>query len=108
VKRLFLIASFLTLFTLVSSGCDSNLQNLFHSSTKNDGKELIKAEIVFTDGERLEGYIKDLGIESDGKMYVGGSSLNYIYDADGNVVGSYNYQRVLYIKILPEKKDEKQ
>jgi hypothetical protein len=43
-----------------------------------------------------------LGIDPEAQVYVGGPSLNYMYDQDGNVIGSYNYQNVLYMQVLPE------
>lgn len=104
-KKKILIACFLV-FLLSLSGCKWDIQNLLRPETSADEDQLIKARIVFTDGERLEGYIKSLGVEKDGIVYVGGSSLNYIFDQNGNIIGSYNYQRVLYITILPEKENE--
>ena len=62
----------------------------------------MKAEIHFSDKDIVTGYIRNLGVEDVGKVYVGGASLNYIYDQEGNIVGSYNYQRVEYIKLLNE------
>jgi hypothetical protein len=100
-KKLF-IACFLILLVLGVSGCNINLQQMLKSSDAGEEK-LIQVEIIFTDGQSLTGYIKTLGIEQeDGRVYVGGSSLNYLYDENGNTVGCYNYQRVLYITILPE------
>lgn len=107
MRKRILIVFCLVLLVLSSSGCNFSLQKLFHSTSQDDVEKLIKVEIVFTDGEKLTGYVKDLGIEQNGKVYVGGSSLNYIYDAEGNVVGSYNYQRVVYMKIIPEKEGER-
>jgi len=84
------------------SGCSYDFSKFLGSSVGSSEAELIKVKIYFTDGESIESYIKDLGIEQDAVVYVGGSSLNYLYDKQGNIVGSYNYQRVLYIKIIPE------
>ena len=96
------ILCFLLLSFLLLSGCNYNISELLGVPAKSSQGELIKAKIYFTDNQTLEAYIKDLGIQQDGKVYVGGSSLNYLYDARGNIVGSYNFQRVLYIKIVPE------
>lgn len=82
------------------SGCDVNARNLIDSS-KDQQKELIKVEIVFTDGQKLVTHVKELGLESDARVFVGGSSTNYFYDARGNVIGAFNYQRVLYMRVLP-------
>lgn len=99
-KRMFL-AGFLLLAMIFASGCDIDTGRLLQGDSTDDVK-LLKVKIYFTDGASLEAYIKDLGIEKDGTIYVGGSSLNYLYDRNGKIVGSYNYQRVLYIMLLPE------
>lgn len=96
----FLITLVLTLL-LASSGCSADFST-WRAKEKAQPK-LIKVRIVFTDNESITGYVKTLGIEEDAKVYVGGASVNYLYDKNGNIIGSYNYQRVLYIKILPEK-----
>ncbi len=96
----------LLLFLLPLGGCDYNFSEILGIPKGSDQPELIKAKIYFTDGQSLETYIKDLGIQQDGKVYVGGSSLNYLYDAKGNIVGSYNYQRVLFIKIVSSQDEE--
>ncbi len=96
----YIAAVLLLLLFLPLSGCNYDFSEILGSPSGSSQPELIKAKIYFTDGQSLETYIKDLGIQQDGKVYVGGSSLNYLYDARGNIVGSYNYQRVLYIKII--------
>jgi hypothetical protein len=82
------------------SGCQFNLGKLT-KPVGADNDQLIRVQIVFTDDKTLTGYVKDLAINPDSKVYVGGSSTNYLYDAKGNVVGVFNYQRVLYMMILP-------
>jgi hypothetical protein len=62
--------------------------------------QLIQVELFFTDKETLVTYVKGLGIEEEGKVFAGGSSMNYIYDKEGNVIGAFNYQRLIYAKIL--------
>lgn len=100
------ILSALLLSFLLLSGCNYNISELLGVPDQSSQDELIKAKIYFTDNQTLEAYIKDLGIQQDGKVYVGGSSLNYLYDARGNIIGSYNYQRVLYIRIIPQANKE--
>lgn len=100
IKRVFLIASLLIMLAF-TCGCDTDWGRLLQSDSEDEA-QLFKAMIYFTDGATLEAYIKELGIEKDGTIYVGGSSLNYLYDRNGKVIGSYNYQRVLYIKIISE------
>lgn len=101
-KRLIIVCCIITALLLIA-GCNFDIKKLVQSPSEDQKDILIKVKIVFTDGESLETYVKNLGIDEMGKVYVGGSSLNYLYDSNGNIVGSYNYQRVLYIKILPEK-----
>lgn len=93
---------FLMLLSFVFiGGCNYDYRQLF-TSEKNNEAPLMKAEIHFSDKDIVTGYIRNLGVEDVGKVYVGGASLNYIYDQEGNIVGSYNYQRVEYIKLLNE------
>jgi len=102
VKKRQLVYACLLLITVIAlSGCKLDTSKLIHSS-KEKKEKLIKVEIVFTDGEKLVTYLKQLGLESDARVYVGGPSTNYYYDVRGNVIGAFNYQRVLYIRLLPE------
>ncbi|SHG55944.1 hypothetical protein SAMN02745221_00461 [Thermosyntropha lipolytica DSM 11003] len=101
---IYLLLTLVLVFLLSSSGCSTDFSGL--DMKKKPKQELIKVQIVFTDDQSIVGYVKSLGIEEHGKVYVGGSSLNYLYDKNGNIIGSYNYQRVLYIKILPEKEGQ--
>ncbi|MDD3853766.1 MAG: hypothetical protein PHD40_08980 [Syntrophomonadaceae bacterium] len=106
VKKQLLGLSLLLVLSFFMIGCEQvDFSKLAVPSTKEQA-QFIKVEIFFTDGVTLIGYIKNLGIEPEGKVYVGGSSTNYLYDARGKVVGAYNYQRVLYIKIIPENQPE--
>lgn len=100
------IGILLILLLLFNSGCNFEGKKLFQSSTTPE-EQLIKVRIVFTDAQELETYIKNLGVDEKGKVYIGGSSLNYFYDATGELMGSYNYQRVLYIEIIPEENKDK-
>jgi len=102
MKKTQLLCTCLLLLTIIAlSGCKFDTSKLIHSG-KEKKEQLIKVEIVFTDGEKLVAYLKQLGLESDARVYVGGPSTNYYYDAHGNVIGAFNYQRVLYIRLLPE------
>ncbi|MDD4563038.1 MAG: hypothetical protein PHW39_08195 [Syntrophomonadaceae bacterium] len=100
-KRQLVYACLLLITVIALSGCKLDTSKLIHSS-KEKKEKLIKVEIVFTDGEKLVTYLKQLGLESDARVYVGGPSTNYYYDVRGNVIGAFNYQRVLYIRLLPE------
>lgn len=97
------LVGLLILLLLVGVGCSPQIKNITSLNQKNTVPDLIKVEIFFTDDKTLIGYVKELGIEQQkGKVYVGGSSLNYLYNKEGEIIGSYNYQRVLYIKLLSE------
>lgn len=88
---------------LMLGGCSAG--NPFKSATDEGEQPLIKAEVVFTDGKTLVTYLKTMGIEESGKVYVGGSSSTNMYDVKGNIVGTLNYQHVLYIRVLPAKSE---
>ncbi len=102
-----LLALILVCFMLLGGGCNFDAKKLIKPSTTADEEKLFRAEIVFSSQDKVVAYIKSLGVEKNGQVYVGGASLCYLYDAQGKVIGSYNYQKVLYIKILSEKNKEK-
>lgn len=86
---------------LMLGGC--NAGNPFQPANGEKEQPLIKAEVVFTDGKTLVTYLKTMGIEESGRVYVGGSSSTNMYNAQGDVIGTINYQHVQYIKVLPAK-----
>lgn len=92
----------MVLLITTSAGCKLDTSQLLHPDSKDKQVELIKVQINFTDGENIIGYVQNLGIGNNAKVYAGGTSVNYIYDRNGNVIGCFNYQRVLYMKILQE------
>jgi hypothetical protein len=100
VKSKKFAAIFLLILLMLTGGCKFDSGKLIQ---KNDKPQLIKAQICFSNGDKLTGYVESLGIEGSGQVYVGGSSLNYLYDNNGKTIGSYNYHNVLYIKVLPQK-----
>ncbi|MGI5911216.1 MAG: hypothetical protein ACOX6E_01365 [Syntrophomonadaceae bacterium] len=104
-KRL-IFTCLLLIMVLTLSGCNFNLSNLVKPQDNPD--TFVKVEIVFTDGQSLITYLRDLGLEKNARIYVGGASTNNFYDSEGNIIGAFNYQRVLYIKILPESTNENQ
>ncbi|HPF43236.1 MAG TPA: hypothetical protein PKV15_00915 [Syntrophomonadaceae bacterium] len=105
MKKKGVLLLFILLIALCIGGCDFDPRD-YWGQDRDEKDQLIKVEIFFTDDEQLTGYVKNLGIEKDGTVYVGGSSLNYLYDKNGNIVGSFNYQRVLYMKIINEAKTD--
>lgn len=98
-----LMVSLLLAAMLLLSGCKVDTAKLLKSATGKAEQPLIRVEIVFTDNKTLVAYLKTMGIEDSGKVYVGGSSSTNMYDAKGNITGVLNYQHVLYIKVLPAK-----
>lgn len=104
-KKAFLI-SLLLVSLLAAGGCKTDVNKWLKSASGQDEQPLVRAEVVFTDNKTLVTYLKTLGIEDQGKVYVGGSSSTNTYDAKGNITGVLNYQHVLYIKVLPAGSDE--
>ena len=94
-------ALILILFIGGTAGCNSNLSSLVQK-TKNPEQPLIRVQIQFTDQKQTICYVKSLGMEASAKVYTGGPSCNYMYDQGGNIVGSFNYQHVMYMNILPD------
>lgn len=88
----------LLLLILTMAGCKINFDQLFQADKQED--QLIKVEIHFANNDNLTAYVKSLGVEKDGEVYVGGSSVNFLYDRKGTIIGSFNYAKVEYIKII--------
>jgi hypothetical protein len=80
-------------------GCNVDYKQLVQK-TKSQEEQLIRVQIQFTDQQQTVCYVKSLGLEKEGQIYTGGASLNYMYDREGRIIGSFNYQRVLFMKIL--------
>jgi len=97
-----ILAALLLLLSLGLAGCDYDYRALLPGADSGE-VALIRVHIRFTDQAEIPAcYVKSLGIDPDAEVYSGGPSMNYLYDRDGNVIGSYNYQNVLYITVLPE------
>ena len=99
--RPWLVALILMLFIGGTAGCNGGLQSLLQK-TKSPEQPLIRVQIQFTDQRQTICYVKSLGLEKGAQVYAGGPSSNNMYDRDGNIVGSYNYQHVVYMTVLPE------
>ncbi len=92
----------LLLFFIVGVlGCGVDYKQ-FVSGNKITEEQLIKVQIQFTNGKQTECFVKSLGLEKNAQVYNGGSSLNYMYNKDGHIVGSFNYQNVTLMNILPD------
>jgi hypothetical protein len=63
---------------------------------------LIKVQIQFIHDKQVECFVKSLGLEQNAEVYNGGASLNYMYDQNGQILGSFNYSQVIYMQILPD------
>jgi hypothetical protein len=100
IKRT-LAAMLLVLFMGTVAGCTADLGSLLQIA-KSPATPLIRVHIQFTDQKEAVCYVKNLGLEKDAPVYTGGPSSNNMYDRDGNVVGTYNYQHVINMTILSE------
>ncbi|HHW61156.1 MAG TPA: hypothetical protein GX404_04550 [Syntrophomonadaceae bacterium] len=101
-KTSWILSIILLLLLIGVSGCNTDLDSLSKAAERKEEPELIKVELIFTDQQRVKCYLKGLGIEEDGRVYIGGSSANYMYDHKGNIIGAFNYQRLIYIKVIPD------
>lgn len=104
IKKGFIIV--LLIISTISLGACQYIPNIERLTAPSEKDQLIKVIIQFTDEQTLTGYVKELGIEEQGRVYIGGSSLNYLYDKEGNIIAAYNYQRVLYIKVIDENEEQ--
>jgi hypothetical protein len=74
----------------------------FKEQPADSAPVLIKVQVQFTgNSEPLVGYIQDFDIAKNGQVLQGGSSVNYLYDQNGQVLAVFNYARVECIKIVP-------
>lgn len=96
-----LMAVLLLLLIGGAAGCTADLSSLLQI-TKSPAAPLIRVHIQFTDQKEAVCYVKSLALEKEAQVYTGGPSSNNMYDREGNIVGSYNYQHVIFMTILPE------
>ena len=102
MKRKALIMVSIILLLFLAAGCKVDWKSVLpHEESK---PELVKVEITFEGGKTLTGYLKDLQLEKDSVVFIGGVTSTNLYDARGNIVGVFNYNRVLFIKVLKEQK----
>jgi hypothetical protein len=97
--RIGLLVVFL-LAALYITGCKLNIQQLWQKA-QPDEPELMNVEMHFTSGEVVYGYVKSMGIANDDDVFNGGNSICYIYDQKGKIIGSFNYSRLEYMKLIP-------
>lgn len=96
-----IMSSLLIMLAFGPVGCGYDYRSLLPGAETNEAA-LIRVNIRFNDEGEAECYVKSLGIDPEAQVYAGGPSMNYMYDRDGNIIGSYNYQNVLYMKVLPD------
>jgi len=93
----------LLVFLLGGAGCSSGSNwKDYLPKNQTQAEPLLKVKIHFTNQREAVCYVKSLGLENNARLYQGGSSTNYMYDRDGQIVGSFNYQQVLFMDIIPE------
>lgn len=101
-RRKIMLAGLMALLLLGVTGCGYDLRSLLPGARTGEAP-LLKVHIQFrSDQAEIECYVKSLGIAPEGQVYQGGSSLNYMYDREGNIIGSYNYQNVQYMEVITD------
>lgn len=103
-KRRLGIILLILILALGMTGCSNKMSGMLQPT--QDNSQLIKVRIHFGSGDAVDAYVRELGIESTGKVYAGGSSSTPLYDAQGNIIGTCNYQRVLYMQVLTDEAPE--
>lgn len=96
-----LLAAALVMIMAAAAGCNGQLGSWLQKA-KGPEPQLIKVHIQFTNQKDLVCYVRSLGIEKDAQVYTGGPSANNMYDRNGNITGTFNYQQVMYMEIIPE------
>jgi len=96
VKRLSVLIIIMGMLVLVA-GCD---RISWQTTAKEPGADLLYVQICFDNGEKLNTYVKEMGIGQDSTVYAGGITDSNMYDARGNLVGRYNYTRVNYMTVV--------
>lgn len=96
MKRLTALVLLLAVL-LSTAGCT---QIKWKAKDKDTGADLIYVQVVFDNGEKLNTYVKELGISKESTVFAGGITNSNMYDARGNQVGVFNYNRVHYMTVL--------
>ncbi|MBP1761267.1 MAG: hypothetical protein H6Q64_809 [Firmicutes bacterium] len=99
-KTIIVLLFVFLLVTLSITGCQLNVQQLWQK-TQPAEPELLNVEMHFTSGSVVYGYVKNLGIGEEDEVFNGGSSVCYIYDQQGKIIGTFNYSRLEYMKLIP-------
>ncbi len=96
-KKLVLLIAGILLLCLVLGGC-TRLK--LPQTTDQDLPPLVKVELSFRDGTKLQGYMRGLELGEDTTVYIGGQTKTNLYDADGNLTAIFNYAQVTFIKVI--------
>lgn len=99
-KRLTVVLASIVVLVFVVGGCAK--LNLPQSGKEQDLPPLVKVEIAFRDGTKIQGYVRGLALGEDSTVYIGGQTTTNLYDAKGEVTAIFNYAQVLYIKKIDE------
>lgn len=87
----------ITLVLFSTAGCD---QIKWKAKEKDTGNDLIYVQIVFDGGDKLNTYVKGLGVSEDCTVFAGGITNCKMYNSQGIEVGVFNYSRVHYMTVL--------
>jgi hypothetical protein len=99
-KRLTFVLSWIVILVFLVGGCAE--VKLPPSGEEQEPPPLVKVEIAFRDGTRIQGYMRGLALGEDTTVFLGGQTTTNLYDADGEVAAVFNYAQVLYIKKIDE------
>ncbi|MGE5398281.1 MAG: hypothetical protein ACM3MK_12230 [Chitinophagales bacterium] len=97
-KKTTALLALLIILAVIMTGCQFPQIDKPKASKKT--VSLTRVEITFEGGHTLKGYVRGLKLGDDSVVYTGGNTSTNLYDARGNVVGVFNYSRVLYIKAI--------
>lgn len=98
-KLVFLVAGIILICLFVGGCTDWKLPEI---GNNQELPPLVKVEISFRDGNKLQGYMRGLRLGEDTTVFIGGQTTTNLYDADGNVTAIFNYAQVTFIKKITE------
>jgi len=87
----------LVVLLLSAAGCD---RIKWKAKPAEAGADLIYVQIVFDSGEKVNTYVKQLGIGDNSTVYAGGITNSSMYDVKGHQFGVFNYNRVDYLTVF--------
>lgn len=100
-KRLIILFVSIITISIVLGGCsDWRLPQV--EDNQEDLPPLVKVEVAFRDGTKLQGYMRGLELGEDTTVFIGGQTTTNLYDVNGDVAAIFNYAQVVYIKKVIE------